>query len=51
MNSDETSNKDGVVVGVVLVSSFIVDNEEVFQVKKSMTNNEAEYEALLYGLE
>ena len=51
LNSDEASNKDGVGIRVVLLSSSRVIIEEAFQLEKQMSNNEVEYEALLYGLE
>ena len=49
-NSDGASNKDGAGVGVVLESSSEVIIEEAFWLEKQMTNNEAEYKALMYRL-
>ena len=46
-----TFNSDGAGIRVILDSSFRVIIEEAFQLEEQMTNNEAEYEALLYGLE
>ena len=50
-NSNGVLNRDRVGIRVVLESSFGVIIREAFQLEKQMTNNEAEYEALLYGLE
>ena len=50
LNSDRASNKEGACVGIILESSFEVIIQEAFRLEKQMTNNEAEYNALLYGL-
>ena len=51
LNTDGASNKEGVGIGVIIESSSGVIIEEAFRLEKQMTNNEAEYEALIYGLE
>ena len=51
LNIDGASNKEGVGIRVVIKSSSGVVIEEAFRLEKPMTNNEAEYEALIYGLE
>ena len=51
MNTDETSNREGVGIGIIIKSSSGVIIEEAFWLEKQMTNNKAEYEALIYGLE
>ena len=51
MNADGVSNKNGVGIGIVLENSLGVLIEEAARLDGKMTNNEAEYEAFLYGLE
>ena len=51
MNTDGASNKHGAGICIVLENSLGVLIEEVIRLNKKMTNNEVEYEALLYGLE
>ncbi|KAL5578611.1 hypothetical protein UlMin_011053 [Ulmus minor] len=51
MNTDGASNKHGAGIGIVLENSSGILIEESMQLNGAMTNNEAEYEALLYGLE
>ena len=51
LNTDGASNKNGVGIGVVLENSFRVLIEEALRRERNLTNNEAEYEALLFGLE
>ena len=51
MNTDGALNKLGAGIGIVLENSLGVIIEEVVRLDEKMTNNEAEYEALLYGLE
>ena len=51
LNTDGASNKEGAGIGIIIESSFRVIIEEAFRLEKQMTNNEAEYEALIYGLE
>ena len=50
-NTDGASNKEGVGIEIILESSFGVVVEDAFRLKRHMTNNEAEYKALIYGLE
>ena len=50
MNTDGASNKHGAGIGIILENSSGILIEESMQLKGTMTNNEAEYEALLYGL-
>ena len=51
MKTDRMSNKHGVGISIVLENSRGVLIEEAIRLGEKMTNNEAEYEALLYGLE
>ena len=51
MNSDRASNKNEARIGIVLENSPGVLIEEAVRLEGKMTNNEAEYEALLYRLE
>lgn len=51
LNTDVGSNRNGVGIGVVFENSSGIVVEESVKVEESMINNEAEYEALLYGLE
>ena len=51
LNTDGVSNKEGARIGVIVESFFRVILEEAFWLEKQMMNNEAEYEALIYGLE
>ena len=51
LNTDGASNKNRVVIGVVLENSSGVLIEEALRLERNLTNNEAKYEALLYGLE
>src|SRR5690606_32863967 len=51
LNTDGASNREGAGIGVIIESSSGVIIEEAFRLEKQMTNNEAEYEALIYGLE
>ena len=51
LNSDGAANKEAAGIGVILELSSWVIIEEAFRLEKQMTNNEAEYRALLYGLE
>ena len=50
LNTDGASKKEGVGVGMVLENSSRVFIEEAFRLERNLTNNKAEYEALLYGL-
>ena len=49
MNTDGVSNKHGARIGIELENSSRVLIEEVVRLDEKITNNEAEYEALLYG--
>ena len=51
MNTDRASNINEVGIGIVLENSSRVLIEEAVRLNEKMTNNEVEYEALLYGLE
>ena len=51
LNTDGASNKEGARIGVIIELSFGLIIEEDFRLEKQMTNNEAEYEAMIYGLE
>ena len=51
MNTDGASNRHGAGIGIILENSSGILIEEFIQLNGTMTNNEAEYEALLYGLE
>ena len=50
LNTDGASNKEVAGIGVIIESSSGVITEEAIQLEKKMKNNEAEYEALTYGL-
>ena len=43
--------QEGARIIIILESSSRVIIKEAFQLERQMTNNEAEYEALIYGLE
>ena len=51
MNTDRASNKNRAGIGIVLENSSGVLIKEAVRLDEKMTNNEAEYKALLYGLE
>ena len=51
MNIDEATNKGGAGIGIVLENSLGVLIEQAVRLEEKMTNNKAEYEALLYKLE
>ena len=51
LNTDGASNKNRVGIGVVLENFSGVLIKEAMRIEKDLTNNETEYEALLYGLE
>ena len=51
LNTNRASNKSGVGVNIVLENSSGILIEEAMRLERNLTNNEAEYEALLYGLE
>ena len=51
MNTEEVSNKSEAGIGIVLENSSGILIEEAVRLEGKMTNNEAEYEALLYRLE
>ena len=51
MNNDKASSKHGAEIGIVLENSSGLMIEEAIRLNEKATNNEAEYEALLYGLE
>ena len=51
LNTDGASNKNRVGIIIVLENSSGVLIEEALRLEKNLTNNEVEYEALLYGLE
>ena len=51
MHTDRASSKHRARIGIVLENSSRVLIEEVVRLNEKATNNEAEYEALLYGLE
>ena len=51
MNTDGASSKHGARIGIVLENSSGVLIEEAVRLNEKATNNEVEYEALLYGLE
>ena len=51
LNTDGASNREGAGIGIIIESSSVVIIEEAFRLEKQMTNNEVEYEALIYGLE
>ena len=51
MNTDGASNRHGVGIDIILENSSGILIEESVQLNGKMTNNEAEYEALLYGLD
>ena len=50
MNTDGASSKHGAGIGIVLENFLGVLIEKFVRLDEKMTNNEAEYEALLYGL-
>ena len=47
----QASNREGAGIRIIIESSSGVIIEEAFRLEKQMTNNEAKYEALIYGLE
>ena len=51
MNTDGALNKRGAGIGIVLENSLGVLIKETVRLEEKMTNNKAEYEALLYKLE
>ncbi|XP_062118570.1 uncharacterized protein LOC133832212 [Humulus lupulus] len=51
MHTDGASNSQGAGIGIVLEAPSGLKIEEAIRLEQSMTNNEAEYEALIYGLE
>ena len=51
LNMDGASNRERAGIGIIIESSSGVIIEEAFRLEKQMMNNEAEYEALIYGLE
>ena len=51
LNTDVALNRDGAGIGIIIESSSGVIIKGAFQLEKQMTNNKAEYEALIYGLE
>ena len=51
MNTDGASNRHGAGISIILENSSGILIEESVQLNEKMKNNEAEYEALLYGLE
>ena len=51
LNTYGASNKEGAGIGVIVESLSRVFIEEAFCLEEQMTNNEAEYKALIYGLE
>ena len=51
LNTNGVSNKEGVGIRVIIESSSGVVIGKAFRLEKQMTNNEVEYEALIYGLE
>ena len=51
LNTDGASNREGAGIGIIIESFSKVIIEEAFRLEKQMTNNEVEYEALIYGLE
>ncbi|XP_062089003.1 uncharacterized protein LOC133795566 [Humulus lupulus] len=51
MYTDGASNSQGAGIGVVLEAPSGLKIEEAIRLEQSATNNEAEYEALIYGLE
>ena len=48
MNTDGALNKNGARIGIVLENSSGILIKEAVRLEGKMTNNEAEYEALLY---
>ncbi|XP_062100048.1 uncharacterized protein LOC133805917 [Humulus lupulus] len=51
MHTDRASNSQGAGIGIVLEAPSGLKIEEAIRLEQSTTNNEAEYEALIYGLE
>ena len=51
LNTVGASNNEGAGIRVVIESSLGVIIEEAFHLEEPMTNNDAEYKALIYGLE
>ena len=51
LSTDGASNSIGAGIGVVLEALSRLKIEEARRLKFQATNNEAEYEALIYGLE
>ncbi|XP_062088891.1 uncharacterized protein LOC133795457 [Humulus lupulus] len=51
MHTDRGSNSQGAGIGVVLEAPSRLKVEEAIRLEQFATNNEAEYEALIYGLE
>ena len=51
LNTDRASNSTGAGIGIVLEAPSGLKIEEVQRLNFHTTNNEADYEALIYGLE
>ncbi|XP_062075770.1 uncharacterized protein LOC133779888 [Humulus lupulus] len=51
MHTDGASNSQGANIGVILEAPSGLKIEEAIRLEQFATNNEAEYEALIYGLE
>ena len=51
LSKDGASNSSGAGIGVVLEAPSGLKTEEARRLNFQATNNEAEYEALIYGLE
>ncbi|XP_062075333.1 uncharacterized protein LOC133779379 [Humulus lupulus] len=51
MHTNGASNSQGAGIGIVLEAPSGLKIEEVIRLKQFATNNKAEYEALIYGLE
>ena len=49
LNTDGASNREGAGIGIIIESSSGVIIEEAFRLEKQMTNNKAEYKALIYS--
>ncbi|XP_062074838.1 uncharacterized protein LOC133778832 [Humulus lupulus] len=51
IHTDGASNSQGVGIGIILEAPSGLKIEEAIRLEQFTTNNEAEYEALIYGLE
>ena len=51
LSTDRASNSTGVGIGIVLEAPLGLKIEEARRLSFQATNNEAKYEALIYGLE